>query len=70
MLTELRKVVPSFLKRVDLPDRGVRTSGYMADIRDSMEALTDSIFGDEVGGRVDDDIVDLDFDPDGEVKNW
>ena len=69
MLTELRKVVPSFLKRVDLPDRGVRTSGYMADIRDSMEALTDSIFGDEVGGRVDDDIVDLvDFDPDGEVK--
>ena len=68
MLTELRKVVPSFLKRVDLPDRGVRTSAYMADIRDSMEALTDSIFGDEVG-RVDDDIVDLvDFDPDGEVK--
>ena len=23
MLTELRKVIPSFLKRVDLPDRGV-----------------------------------------------
>ena len=28
MLTELRKVVPSFLKRVDLPERGVRTSAY------------------------------------------
>ena len=69
MLTELRKVVPSFLKRVDLPERGVRTSAYLADVRDSMEALSDSIFGDEVGGPVDDDVVDLvDFDPDGEVK--
>ncbi len=69
MLTELRKVVPSFLKRVDLPERGVRTSAYMADIRDSMEATADSLFGDEVGGRVDDDVVELvDFDPDGEIK--
>ncbi len=69
MLTELRKVVPSFLKRVDLPERGVRTSAYMADIRDSMEAVADSVFGDEVGGPVHDDVVELvDFDPDGEVK--
>jgi thymidylate synthase ThyX len=69
MLTELRKVVPSFLKRVDLPDRGERTSAYLADTRDSMEAMVDSLFGDEVGGLVDDDVVELvDFDPDGEVK--
>ncbi|MEM7142296.1 MAG: FAD-dependent thymidylate synthase [Actinomycetota bacterium] len=69
MLTELRKVVPSFLKRVDLPDRGERTSAYMADTRDSMEAIVDGVFGDETGGLVDDDVVDLvDFDPDGEVK--
>ena len=69
MLTELRKVVPSFLKRVDLPDRGVRTSGYMSDIRHSMEAMADSVFGDSVGGPVDDDTLELiDFDPDGEVK--
>jgi len=69
MLTELRKVVPSFLKRVDLPERGVRTSAYMADVRESMEAVVDNVFGDEVGGKVDDDVVELvDFDPDGEVK--
>ena len=69
MLTELRKVVPSFLKRVDLPDRGVRTSAYMSDTRDSMEAVVDNLFGDETGGVVDDDVVELvDFDPDGEIK--
>lgn len=69
MLTELRKVVPSFLKRVDLPERGVRTSAYMADARESIEALSEQIFGDDAGGLVDDDVVDLvDFDPDGEIK--
>ena len=69
MLTELRKVVPSFLKRVDLPDRGGRTSAYLADTRDSMDAMVDSLFGDETGGGVDDDVVELvDFDPDGEIK--
>ncbi|MEQ8841384.1 MAG: FAD-dependent thymidylate synthase [Acidimicrobiales bacterium] len=69
MLTELRKVVPSFLKRVDLPDRGERTSAYLADTRDSMDAVVDHLFGDETGGVVADDVVDLvDFDPDGEVK--
>ena len=76
MLHELRKVVPSFLKRVDLPDRGVVASDYLADNRDSMDALVDSLFGDAHGGggdplgvTQDDDIVELtDFDPDGEVK--
>ena len=29
MLTELRKVIPSFLKRVDLPDRGVRATNNL-----------------------------------------
>jgi len=37
MLRELRKVVPSFLKRVDLPDRGLRTSQYLSDIREAMD---------------------------------
>ena len=69
MLTELRKVIPSFLKRVDLPERGVRATAYLTDTRDSMEAISDRIFGYETGGVVDDDVVELvDFDPDGELK--
>lgn len=69
MLTELRKVVPSFLKRVDLPDRGVRASAYLADMHDSMAALTDELLGGATGGPADDDVVELvDFDPDGEIK--
>ncbi|HLG00596.1 MAG TPA: FAD-dependent thymidylate synthase, partial [Acidimicrobiia bacterium] len=33
MLRELRKVIPSFLKRVDREDRGVAWAGYMTDTR-------------------------------------
>ena len=69
MLTELRKVIPSFLKRVDLPDRGGLTSRYLADNRGAMEDLAGRVFGDAVGGPVTDDSVELvDFDPDGETK--
>ncbi|MCB1272178.1 MAG: FAD-dependent thymidylate synthase, partial [Microthrixaceae bacterium] len=39
MLSELRKVVPSFLKRVDLPDRGVAHSAYLAECHSRMEAI-------------------------------
>ena len=34
MLHELRKVIPSFLRRVDLPDRGGRWSDYLATTRE------------------------------------
>jgi len=69
MLHELRKVVPSFLKRVDMPERGVRTSQYLTDVRESMEALTASIFDDPDDGPAGQDVVELvDFDPDGEIK--
>ncbi len=69
MLHELRKVVPSFLKRVDLPDRGVRTSQYLADIRESMDDIAESIFGESSATPAVDEFVDLvDFDPDGEIK--
>ena len=69
MLTELRKVIPSFLKRVDLPDRGGLTSRYLADNRASMDDVAARTFGDAVGGPVADDSVELvDFDPDGETK--
>lgn len=68
MLTELRKVIPSFLRRVDLPERGVQWSEYQADIRHSMEDIADDLLG--VPGPPDrDERVELiDFDPDGERK--
>jgi thymidylate synthase ThyX len=43
MLTELRKVIPSFLTRVDRPDRGRRSSAYLADTRERLEELASHI---------------------------
>ena len=40
MLVELRKVIPAFLKRVDLPDRGVAWSRYLAETRDATAEVT------------------------------
>ncbi len=68
MLGELRKVIPSFVKRVDLPDRGGAWSDYLADTEASMEDLAEDLL---VEATVPDNeaIVDLvDFDPDAEVK--
>ena len=68
ILAELRKVIPSFLKRVDLPDRGEEVGRYGADVRERLEDLAEDLFaeGDPVAGSP---VVDLtDFDPDGEVK--
>jgi thymidylate synthase ThyX len=68
MLEELRKVIPSFLKRVDLDGRGVQTSEYLADTRDAMHELAHRIFPDDAQ-PVDAPVVELvDWDPDAEVK--
>jgi hypothetical protein len=69
MLTELRKVIPSFLKRVDLDDRGVAWSTYLASTRTAVAELAERVFpggGEPEAGRPDVELVD--FDPDGEVK--
>lgn len=69
MLAELRKVIPSFLKRVDVPDRGGRAVQYLADNRAGIQAAADLAFGAAAGGEAAEDSVELvDFDPDGEVK--
>jgi thymidylate synthase ThyX len=68
MLHELRKVIPSFLERVDREDRGIAWSDYLEataeDTRDVVEALFPE-------GTVADPapLVRLvDFDPDAEIK--
>src|ERR1044072_348119 len=45
LLTELRKVIPSFLKRVDLDDRGVAWSTYLATNRAAMDDVAARLFG-------------------------
>ncbi len=43
MLVELRKVIPAFLKRVDVPDRGEMWSGYFQNNHESMERIASGI---------------------------
>ncbi len=68
MLTELRKVIPSFLKRVDLEDRGMAWSRYLGDVRETLESVADHLLPPDL--PVDDapSVRLVDFDPEAEVK--
>jgi thymidylate synthase ThyX len=67
MLEELRKVIPSFLKRVDLADRGGRWSDYLSDTRVSTSELVGGLFA-ETPVDHSPPVVLTDFDPEGEDK--
>jgi thymidylate synthase ThyX len=67
MLTELRKVIPAFLVRVDQPERGGKWSDYLAEARQRTSALARDLF-DEVTPDSADEVALTDFDPDGEIK--
>ena len=68
MLHELRKVIPSFLKRVDLDDRGVAWSTYLAANRSAMDDVAARLF--PADGSVEEapTVTLTDHDPDAEVK--
>src|SRR5262245_61111706 len=68
MLAELRKVIPSFLRRVDEPDRGVAWSNYLAENRLAMEEMAAKVFPTEGEADRDPSVTLVDFDPDAEVK--
>ena len=69
MLTELRKVIPSFLKRVDLDDRGVAWSRYIETSRQEMEELAGRLFPGGADAAEPAPVVTLvDHDPDAEIK--
>src|SRR5580704_10743544 len=75
MLQELRKVIPSFLQRVDVADRGGEWSAYLAATRDDTARVVARLWPDLAtlsGERPSDDttaeVTLLDFDPDGEEK--
>jgi len=67
MLDELRKVIPSFLTRVDRPDRGEAWSAYLDQTRrGTADAVTSMFAGEEAEPRP--SVMLTDFDPEGEEK--
>ncbi len=67
MLTELRKVIPAFLRRVDVPSRGGEWSRYLEATRAATRAVAEDLVGEpEPGPR--DEVTLTDFDPEGEAK--
>jgi len=68
MLDELVKVIPSFLRRLDVPERGVAWTNYLRDTRSATHALVNESTrdtGDETPGEY---VHLVDFDPEGEVR--
>ena len=65
MLSELRKIIPSFLTRVDLEDRGAKWSQYLARVRDDLE-----VHGARLGMPDDPgpSVTLTDWDPEAEIK--
>ncbi len=74
MLAELRKVIPAFLKRVDVPERGGVWSAYFEETRkETREVAGRLVNADSAAKKVpsiapEDEVTLTDFDPDGEVK--
>src|SRR6266480_3025782 len=67
MKVELRKVIPEFLKRVDVDDRGVAWSAYWRDVRERTQELAAKLTGDiELFPRNEVDVVY--HEPDGALK--
>ena len=65
MLTELRSMIPSFLTRVDVPDRGGAWSDYLASVASDLETRAAALdFTPEDRPRV----KLVEWDPDGETK--
>jgi thymidylate synthase ThyX len=67
MLSELRKVIPSFLRRVDLPDRGGVWSEYLASTRSAMDDVAARLFA-GVEPEPAPPVTLIDWDPDAEDK--
>ncbi len=66
MLVELRKVIPAFLARVDVPERGGRWTKYLKEIRENAEATVEALGEQPAESRP--EVALTDFDPDGEIK--
>jgi thymidylate synthase ThyX len=65
MLGELRKIIPSFLTRVDLDDRGVVWSKYLETVRSDLEQRAETLGAPTDTGP---SVVLTDWDPEAETK--
>jgi thymidylate synthase ThyX len=73
ILAELRKVIPSWVKRVDVDDRGVSHSSYLEQNAEAMHQVAAGMFGPQEDGAgptavTEPEVTLLDWDPDGEIK--
>jgi len=67
MLEELRKVIPAFLKRVDVEDRGVAWARYWRATRQGVEELAAKLASSSTP-EPRNEVTLVDFDPEGETK--
>lgn len=65
MLIELRKLIPAFLRRVDIPDRGGAWSAYLAETSASVEELASSL---DIASEPRPEVTLVEYDPDAELK--
>ena len=75
MLFELRKVIPSFLQRVDVPARGGEWSDYLSSTQERTSRLVSRLWPElepldtpRRGDEGEPEVTLVDFDPDGEEK--
>ncbi len=69
MYDELVKVIPSFLKRLDIPERGGAWTKYLADTKSATRALLQSSeVDDDANVSVDSSVQLVGYDPDGETR--
>lgn len=67
MLMELRKVIPSLMKRIDHPERGVLWSKYLEETRIGIKSVAQGLLA-GVTAEPRDEVVLTDYDHDGEIK--
>ena len=67
MLTELRKVIPAFLARVDSPDRGGRWTATSHETREALQAQAERARCRSLSRHAA-EVTLTEFDPEGEIK--
>ena len=68
MLEELKKVIPSFLKRVEVEDRGVAWTDYLASTKGATKAMLDDMWNDLTAEEPGESVRLVSYDPAGEDK--